>query len=51
MTRAMEIILWLRNHSVVPMLLVFLLVVAAAYAPRHKAGLQQHAFIPLRDDR
>ena len=51
MTSVMELIFWLRIHSVVPMLLVFLIIIVFAYAPRRQARLQQHAFIPLRDGR
>lgn len=47
----MEIVLWIRNHSVVPVLIVFVLIVIAHYAPGARARIQEHASIPLRDDR
>ncbi len=45
-----DTILWLRDHSGVPMLIVFLLLVATAYWPRNKERMQGHASIPLRDE-
>jgi cbb3-type cytochrome oxidase subunit 3 len=51
MSEILDLVLWLRNHSVVPMLLVFLLIVISAYAPAARRKMQQHAEIPLRDDR
>lgn len=46
----MNTIIWVRDHSVIPMLLVFLLILVSAYAPQRKAYLQRQADIPLRDD-
>jgi len=51
MSNAMELVLWLRNHSGVPMLIVFLLILVSTYAPRRKARIERNALIPLRDDR
>lgn len=45
-----DIVLWLRDHFGVPMMLVFLLIIGAAYWPRNKKRWQDHATIPLRDD-
>ena len=50
MSTLMNVILWIRDHSVIPMLLVFLLILVSTYAPRRQAYLQRQAFIPLRDD-
>jgi cbb3-type cytochrome oxidase subunit 3 len=45
-----DIFRWLSDHSGVPMLLVFLVLVAGAYWPGRRAKLEHHAQIPLRDD-
>jgi len=50
MSMVLDMIIWVRDHSVIPMLLVFLLILVSAYAPQRKAYLQRQAFIPLRDD-
>ncbi len=47
----MEIVLFLMRHSIVLVGAVFVLVVAATYLPGRRAGFDQDANIPLRDDR
>jgi cbb3-type cytochrome oxidase subunit 3 len=46
----MNAILWLRDHWSVPMLIVFLLILFANYAPGRGAQIQKNAQIPLRDE-
>ena len=47
----MDLIIWVRNHSVVPMLIVFLLILVSLYAPGRKQHVERHGLIPLQDDR
>jgi cbb3-type cytochrome oxidase subunit 3 len=42
---------WLEHYAIVPVLLVFVALVAAAYRPASKQRMERHARIPLDDDR
>ncbi len=43
----MDLIVWLQQHFVVPVMLVFLLIVVTAYWPGRRASLQRDALIPF----
>lgn len=43
-------LLWVRNHSVVPMLLVFAVIVVTTYWPGRRRAIERHGEIALRDD-
>ncbi len=45
-----DVVLWLRNHSVVPMLLVFVAIAAAAYWPTRRTKIEDHGMIPFREE-
>ena len=42
---------WLQHNGVVAMTAVFVLIFATTYWPGRKAQVEQHALIPLDDDR
>ena len=46
----MNAIIWLRDHSSIPMLITFLLILLANYAPGRGEQIQKNAQIPLRDE-
>ena len=46
----MNAVIWLRDHSSVPMLITFLLILVANYAPGRGEQIQKNAQIPLRDE-
>jgi cbb3-type cytochrome oxidase subunit 3 len=45
-----QIILWLRAHSVIPMMLVFLVIACAAYWPGRRNKIEDNGMIPFRDE-
>ncbi len=45
-----ETVLWLRNHSVVPMMLVFTIIALATYWPGRRKTIESHGAIPFRDE-
>ena len=45
-----DAILWLRNHSVLPMLVVFTLIAVATYWPGRRKSIESHGAIPFRDE-
>jgi hypothetical protein len=45
-----EVVLWLRTHSVVPMMLVFVVIAAATYWPARRKTVESHGLIPFRDE-
>ena len=47
----MNAILWLRDHSLIPVGIVILLILVSNYAPGRGDQIQKNAQIPLRDDR
>ncbi|MCW3476765.1 cbb3-type cytochrome c oxidase subunit 3 [Limobrevibacterium gyesilva] len=47
----LEILLWLRHHSVVVMLTVFVLMLISLYLPGRRMRFERDARIPLEDDR
>ena len=42
---------WIQHHSIVAMLTVFVLIVAATFWPGRKSRFERDASIPLNDDR
>jgi cbb3-type cytochrome oxidase subunit 3 len=44
------IALWLQLHSVLAMIVVFLLLVIATYWPGRRAEIERNGMIPLQDD-
>ena len=47
----MGFIVWLQQHFVVPVTLVFLLIVVTAYWPGRRASLERNARIPFDDEK
>ena len=47
----MSIIVWLMQHSIVPVGLVFLMILVTTYWPGREARFRRDAMIPLDDDR
>jgi cbb3-type cytochrome oxidase subunit 3 len=47
----MAIIVWMMQHSIVLMLLVFVLILVTTYWPGRRARIERNGFIPLEDDR
>ena len=47
----MTFIVWLMQHSIVAVGLVFLLIVVTTYWPGRQARFERDAMIPLDDDR
>ena len=47
----MQFMMWLQHHSIVLMFTVFVLILLATYWPGRKPHIEQHAHIPLDDDR
>ena len=45
-----DAILWLRNHSVLPMLVVFTLIAVATYWPGRRKSIESHGASPFRDE-
>ncbi len=44
------VILWLRDHSVLPMMAVFIIIAAATYWPGRRKSIESHGAIPFRDE-
>ena len=51
MRDVISILQWIQHHSVVAMMAVFVLIVAATFWPGRKSRFQRDARIPLNDDR
>jgi len=47
----MPIVIWLRDHSLLGMFAVFVVIVVATYWPGRRADIERDGQIPLRDDR
>jgi cbb3-type cytochrome oxidase subunit 3 len=47
----MDIVMWLVAHSIVGVVIVFLLLLATVYWPGRRERFERDAMIPLRDDR
>ncbi len=47
----LSLLLWLRNHSIVLMLSVFVLIVLTTYWPGRKSHMERNARIPLDEGR
>jgi cbb3-type cytochrome oxidase subunit 3 len=47
----MHLLLWLRDHSVLLMLAVFVAIFAATYWPGRKREIERHGLIPFEDER
>ncbi len=47
----MAIIQWLQHHSIVMMVLVFIMILVTTFWPGRKAAFDKAAHIPLDDDR
>ena len=48
--QVMPVILWLERNSILLVLAVFVLIVAATYWPGRKRSIERHGRIPLEDD-
>jgi len=45
-----NVVFWLREHSIIGMMVVFSLITISAYWPGKRAEMERYAAIPLRDD-
>lgn len=45
-----EAVLWLRNNSLVPMIVVFALIAITTYWPGRRKSIESHGNIPFRDE-
>jgi cbb3-type cytochrome oxidase subunit 3 len=45
-----HVVLWLRLHSILWMMAVFVLIVVSAYWPGRRGAMERYGMIPLRDD-
>ena len=46
-----SLLLWLQQHAIVPVFIVFVLVVVSTYLPSRKREMERNARIPFDDDR
>ena len=45
-----DIVLWLRLHSIIPMIVVFAAIVLATYWPGRRNAIERNGMILFRDD-
>lgn len=51
MTAFMDVIHWIQNHAIIPVMAVFLAMAVWTYWPSHKSGIEAHGRLPLDDER
>lgn len=51
MSQIMTVLHWIKLHSVVPMLAVFVLIVVTTFWPGRRTRFERDSRIPLDDDR
>ncbi len=51
MQTLLDIVLWMQGKTLLPVLAMFLLLLASLYWPGRKAKVERNAMIPLDDDR
>ncbi len=42
---------WLRTHSIIPMMIVFVLIAVTTYWPGRRKTIERNGMIPLQDER
>ena len=47
----MTVILWVQQHWILPVFIVFMAIVLTTYWPGRKSRIERHGRIPFEDDR